>query len=66
MSSTDQRLICLERVEKVFITMRSLRELNRESATICMVTHDLRYTRHAGRTIHLFDGQVVEKSVEVS
>ena len=41
--------------------MELLRELHREGATICMVTHDPRYARHAERTIHLFDGQVVEE-----
>ena len=25
-----------------------------------MVTHDVRFARHADRTIHLFDGRVVE------
>jgi putative ABC transport system ATP-binding protein len=29
-----------------------------------MVTHDPRFSRHADRTIHLFDGRVVEESVE--
>ncbi len=41
--------------------MELLRELNREGATICMVTHDPRYARHADRTIHLFDGRIVEE-----
>ena len=36
-----------------------LRELHREGATICMVTHDPRYSRHADRTVHLFDGKVI-------
>ena len=40
--------------------MELLRELNRNGATICMVTHDPRYVRHADRTISLFDGRVVE------
>ena len=35
-------------------------DLHREGATICMVTHDPRYASYAGRTIHLFDGRVVE------
>jgi putative ABC transport system ATP-binding protein len=39
--------------------MDLLRELHREGATICMVTHDPRYAEYAERTIHLFDGKVV-------
>ena len=39
--------------------MELLRELHREGATICMVTHDPRYALHADRSIHLFDGRVV-------
>jgi hypothetical protein len=27
------------------------------------VTHDERFARHAERTIHMFDGKVVEESV---
>src|SRR5438105_14569232 len=46
--------------------MDLLRELHRGGATICMVTHDPRFARHADRTIHLFDGRVVEESVEVA
>jgi putative ABC transport system ATP-binding protein len=45
--------------------MDLLRDLHREGATICMVTHDPRFARHADRQIHLFDGRVVEESVEV-
>jgi len=45
--------------------MELLRELHREGSTICMVTHDPRFARHAERTIHLFDGRVVEETVEV-
>ena len=40
--------------------MELLRELNRQGATICMVTHDPRYASHADRTIHLFDGRIAE------
>ena len=40
--------------------MDLLRELHQEGATICMVTHDPRYSRHADRTIHLFDGRVID------
>jgi putative ABC transport system ATP-binding protein len=39
-----------------------LRALHQEGATICMVTHDPRYERHADRTIHLFDGRIVEEA----
>jgi putative ABC transport system ATP-binding protein len=41
--------------------MNLLHELHREGATICMVTHDPRYARHAERNIHLFDGRIVEE-----
>jgi putative ABC transport system ATP-binding protein len=46
--------------------MELLRELHRGGATICMVTHDPRYAAHAQRTIHLFDGRVVEETASVS
>ena len=42
--------------------MELLRQLHREGATICMVTHDPRYARHADRTIHLFDGRIVDET----
>jgi putative ABC transport system ATP-binding protein len=41
--------------------MDLLRELHRGGATICMVTHDPRFARHADRSIHLFDGRVVDE-----
>src|SRR5215475_2727274 len=44
--------------------MELLRELHRGGATICIVTHDPRYARYADRSIHLFDGRVVEESGE--
>jgi putative ABC transport system ATP-binding protein len=40
--------------------MNLMQELHQEGATICMVTHDPRYAQHAGRTIHLFDGLLVD------
>src|SRR5216117_4155671 len=43
--------------------MELLRDLHREGATICMVTHDPRYASYADRTIHLFDGRVVEENM---
>jgi putative ABC transport system ATP-binding protein len=42
--------------------MELLRELNRNGATICMVTHDHRYAEHADRTVNLFDGRVVSET----
>ncbi len=41
--------------------MELLRELHRNGATICMVTHDPRYALHADRSINLFDGRVVDE-----
>jgi putative ABC transport system ATP-binding protein len=41
--------------------MELLGELHGAGATICMVTHDPRYSAYADRTVHLFDGQVVEE-----
>jgi putative ABC transport system ATP-binding protein len=46
--------------------MELLRDLHRGGATLCMVTHDPRYARHADRTVHLFDGRVVEESAAVA
>ena len=46
--------------------MELLRDLHRAGATICMVTHDPRYARYADRSIHLFDGRVVEESTEAA
>jgi putative ABC transport system ATP-binding protein len=37
-----------------------LRELNDEGQTVIMVTHDPQAASHAGRTIHILDGQLVE------
>ena len=39
--------------------MQLLQDLHREGATICMVTHDPRFAKHAQREVHLFDGKVV-------
>ena len=44
--------------------MSLLRELHAAGSTICMVTHDPRYAEFADRTIRLFDGRIVEESVE--
>ena len=42
--------------------MQLLESLHSDGATICMVTHDPRFARHADRSIHLFDGQIVEET----
>ncbi len=39
--------------------MQLLQDLHDEGATICMVTHDTRFSSFADRTVHLFDGKVV-------
>lgn len=41
--------------------MELLKSLHEEGATICMVTHDPRYTRYADRQVHLFDGRIVDE-----
>ena len=46
--------------------MELLCELHEAGATICMVTHDSRFARHADRTVHLFDGRIVDESVAVN
>jgi putative ABC transport system ATP-binding protein len=43
--------------------MGLLKELHKAGSTICMVTHDPRYAEHADRTVHLFDGKIVEETV---
>jgi putative ABC transport system ATP-binding protein len=42
--------------------MELLADLHRGGATICMVTHDVRYARHADRSIDLFDGRMVKQN----
>ena len=41
--------------------MDLLRDLHKNGSTICMVTHDQRYAKHADREIDLFDGRVVDE-----
>ncbi len=45
--------------------MHLLTQLHQGGATIVMVTHDERFSRHANRTIHLFDGRIVDEQVAV-
>ena len=45
--------------------MDVLQGLNRDhQTTVVMVTHDPRFARHAERTVHLFDGRVVDERRE--
>jgi putative ABC transport system ATP-binding protein len=44
------------------LVMGLLRELHRAGATLCMVTHNPDYARHATRTINLFDGRVIDET----
>ncbi|MFN7975131.1 MAG: ABC transporter ATP-binding protein [Acidobacteriota bacterium] len=46
--------------------MALLRDLHHSGSTICMVTHDPRFARHAGRTVHVFDGRVVDEDALVT
>src|SRR5260370_18960301 len=41
--------------------MELLQNLHREGATICMVTHDQRFAKHAQRDVHLFDATWVSE-----
>jgi putative ABC transport system ATP-binding protein len=44
--------------------MELLLDLHQAGSTICMVTHDARFARHADRTVHLFDGRIVDEDLE--
>ena len=46
--------------------MTLLDELHAGGATICMVTHDDRFARCADRTVHLFDGRVVDEQTRTA
>jgi putative ABC transport system ATP-binding protein len=46
--------------------MDLLRYIHQSGATICMVTHDARYANHAERTVHLFDGRIIEETKPTS
>ncbi|HSM08841.1 MAG TPA: ABC transporter ATP-binding protein [Gemmatimonadota bacterium] len=43
--------------------MGLLRKLHQSGTTVLMVTHDPRYSPYAERTVHLFDGRIVEEGV---
>uniref|UniRef100_A0A832I3S6 ABC transporter ATP-binding protein n=1 Tax=Eiseniibacteriota bacterium TaxID=2212470 RepID=A0A832I3S6_UNCEI len=42
--------------------MELLRDLHAAGSTVCMVTHDPRFSRYADRTVHLFDGRIVDET----
>lgn len=42
-----------------------LNELNQQGTTICMVTHDARYSDCAHRTVQLFDGKIIDENLAV-
>jgi len=44
--------------------MELLASLHKQGSTICMVTHDPRYARHADREVHIFDGRIVDAPQE--
>ena len=46
--------------------MELLRQQHKQGVTVCIVTHDPRYTQDATRTIELLDGQVKEDGNRVS
>jgi putative ABC transport system ATP-binding protein len=41
-----------------------LQQLHREGATICMVTHDPRYSAFADRTVHMLDGRILQSEAQ--
>jgi putative ABC transport system ATP-binding protein len=46
--------------------MDLLRELHAGGATICMVTHNPEYAKQATRSIHLFDGRIVDETARAA
>lgn len=49
--------------ESAGTVMQLIKDQHTKGATICIVTHDPRYTRDATRTIHLLDGKLRENHV---
>jgi len=45
--------------------MALMTDLHKQGATICMVTHDPRYAQCADRSVHLFDGRIVDEQASV-
>src|SRR5436190_2659801 len=46
--------------------MRLLADLHRAGATVCMVTHDARFSEHATRVVHVLDGRVVDRDTALA
>ena len=44
--------------------MELLSDLHKNGATICMVTHDPNYAHMADRTVHMFDGKIVDEKAQ--
>ncbi len=43
--------------------MKILGDLNESGTTVVMVTHSPGYADYAGRTVHLFDGQIITENI---
>jgi putative ABC transport system ATP-binding protein len=43
--------------------MELLRGLHQNGTTICMVTHDPRFTHMADRLVHMLDGRMVREEI---
>ncbi len=48
--------------ESAGTVMQLIKDQHAKGATVCIVTHDPRYTRDATRTIHLLDGKIREEN----
>lgn len=45
--------------------MQLLEQLNKDGATLCMVTHDAAFAQRAGRLIHMLDGRILDEDAAV-
>jgi putative ABC transport system ATP-binding protein len=66
LSGGQQQRVAVARASKNSESvMTLLDELHEQGATICMVTHDPRWARHANRNVSLFDGRIVAEEAIV-